>query len=256
MNTVYEFERLTLFEILGAGLLDGINPCALTTLVFLCSFLAYAGYARREVVVVGGLYSAGTFVAYFLLSLGTLQAVLVLSAYRTVNLLFSAAVIPLTFALALLSLRDAWILNRTGSGRDAALRLPDAVRARIHALIRERLRGGRLGAGAFLLGGFIALFEYLCSSQILVPTLAAVVKGRAGVERALQVRALACLLLYNLAFIAPMLGVFAATVAGVSSRRLSGVARAHVATVRLLLGILFLWFGVVLAVLFVKEWFP
>lgn len=256
MDPALALDRYDVAKVLAGGLLDGINPCAFTTLVFLCSFLAYAGYGRREVAVIGGLYTLGTFVAYFALSVGTAEVLVRLGSYRLFHLLFSGAVVPFTVFVAVLSFRDAWILTRTGSGRGTALQLPDAVKGRIHTLIRERLRGGRLGAGAFILGAFIALFEYACSGQVLVPTLATVVLKADPVSggMALKARALAYLVLYNLAFIAPMLAVFGVTLAGVASERLARLARAHLPTARVLLGILFLWFAVVLALLFVEAW--
>lgn len=257
MNALDLLERTTVAYVALSGLLDGVNPCAFTTLVFLCSFLAFAGHGRREVALIGGLFTLGTFTTYLLLSLGLFQALLTMTAYRAVHFAFSLLVIPFTFLLAVLSVRDALLLERTGRGRELVLQLPARVRARIHALIRERLSAGRLGGGAMLLGVFIALFESLCTGQVLIPTLASLALPPPGLRAsAVQVRALAYILIYNLAFIAPMLGVFGVTLAGLSSKRLSRLAKAHLPTARLLLGVLFFWFGVVLTLLFVKEWFP
>lgn len=45
--------RLTLLPVLAAGLLDGVNPCAFTTLIFLISALAVAGRSRTQVLQIG-----------------------------------------------------------------------------------------------------------------------------------------------------------------------------------------------------------
>ena len=44
---------LAVLPVLAGGLLDGINPCAFTTLIFLLSALALAGRGRREVLAIG-----------------------------------------------------------------------------------------------------------------------------------------------------------------------------------------------------------
>ena len=46
-------ERLAVLAVFGAGLLDGVNPCAFTTIIFLVTSLVFAGRKRREVLIVG-----------------------------------------------------------------------------------------------------------------------------------------------------------------------------------------------------------
>ena len=47
------FQRLTLFGVLAAGLIDGINPCAISTLIFLVSVLVIAGFKNSRLIAVG-----------------------------------------------------------------------------------------------------------------------------------------------------------------------------------------------------------
>jgi len=47
------FETFGPGMVAAAGLLDGVNPCAFTTIVFLLSMLAYLGKGRRDLAVVG-----------------------------------------------------------------------------------------------------------------------------------------------------------------------------------------------------------
>ena len=67
----------------AAGLLDGVNPCAFTTVVFLLSMLAHLGKTRRQLAVVGVGFTAAVFLTYFLLGLGLLGAIKTFSVIAT-----------------------------------------------------------------------------------------------------------------------------------------------------------------------------
>ena len=76
---------LALLPVLAAGLIDGINPCAFTTLIFLLASLALAGRGRREVLLIGALFSAAVFLTYFLIGLGFFAALRAASAVPLVS---------------------------------------------------------------------------------------------------------------------------------------------------------------------------
>ena len=67
------FKSFRILPILAAGLIDGINPCAFTTIIFLLSYLVYLGRKKREVLIAGAAFSAGVFMAYTALGLGLSQ---------------------------------------------------------------------------------------------------------------------------------------------------------------------------------------
>jgi len=83
------FQSFTIFAVALAGLIDGVNPCALTTLVFLISFLAYAGRQPRELWGIGLVFTAVTFLTYLGLGIGLFGALQSLAVYyhlaRVVN---------------------------------------------------------------------------------------------------------------------------------------------------------------------------
>ena len=55
------FSQITLWAIIGAGLADGVNPCAFAVIVFFVSFLAAYKYTKKEIVIVGSAYCAAAF---------------------------------------------------------------------------------------------------------------------------------------------------------------------------------------------------
>lgn len=252
-DKVAVFESYTLLQVALAGLLDGINPCAMSVAVFLVSFMTHSGRERRDVLRAGLAYAGSVFLAYFAITLGLFETLLQLSWYRALNAVVSWTAAGLAFTIGSLTLRDALRFRATGSGKDTFVRLPDSFQARIHDLVRRRLAGARLIAGAFLLGFGVSLFEFVCSGQTVFPTLALLLREPALPAVSLRWRAAGYLLLYNLAFIAPLLLVFLAAYTGIASHRLARWARDHFALSKVLLGVLFLWFGLVLVLLSLKD---
>ncbi|MGQ9555311.1 MAG: hypothetical protein ACUVWR_14520, partial [Anaerolineae bacterium] len=72
---VARYRSFGLFTIVAAGLIDGVNPCAFATLLFLISFLAITGRDRRQIIAVGAAFTIGVFGTYMLLGFGLYQVV-------------------------------------------------------------------------------------------------------------------------------------------------------------------------------------
>ncbi|HCU34501.1 MAG TPA: hypothetical protein DGT21_03365 [Armatimonadetes bacterium] len=68
------FRTFGVATIAVAGLVDGINPCALATLVFLISYLSLRQRSARDVLATGLLFAAGVFAAYLAIGIGALRA--------------------------------------------------------------------------------------------------------------------------------------------------------------------------------------
>ncbi len=63
----------------AAGLMDGVNPCALAVILLLIAFLYTVRRARQEIFALGSAYILAVYGAYFLIGLGLLQAVVLSS---------------------------------------------------------------------------------------------------------------------------------------------------------------------------------
>jgi hypothetical protein len=74
------FEKFTFIQITLAGLVDGINPCAIATMIFLISFLAVQKRRRAEVLLIGMTFTASVFLTYLLLGVGAFKALSLLNA--------------------------------------------------------------------------------------------------------------------------------------------------------------------------------
>lgn len=212
--------------VLAAGLLDGVNPCAFTTLIFLLAALAVAGRSRREILVLGLFFSLAVFVTYFLIGLGFFQALRAASSFPVVALVIRWVLFAVLIVFAALSVYD-WSRIRAGDTSGIVLQLPTAMKRRIHGSIRSRARSTALAGSALVLGVLVSVFELACTGQVYFPTLTYMTRVDANV------RSYLLLTLYNIGFILPLLAVFGLSYAGVSSQRITQVFQAHLGTVKL-----------------------
>ncbi len=231
----------SLLPVLAAGLLDGVNPCAFSTVVFLISSLALAGARGRRLAGIGLAFCAGVFAAYFAVGLGAFAALrsgligVGISRFLRWTL---AALLCLGAGASLLDARRA----ARGRSADMLLQLPLSAKRRIHDLVRGYRNGPAAAAGAFLLGSAVSVLELGCTGQVYLPTLVYLSRSRGALSD------YALLAAYNLAFIAPLLAVFVLASRGLASRAIGAFFTRRLWTVKAATAALFL----VLAVAMVR----
>ena len=235
---VRRFSAFGTLAVAGAGLLDGINPCAFATIVFFISYLYLVGRSRKEMLAAGGAFATAVFVTYLLLGVGLLKFLSFLNEFSFIaKCVYLLAAIG-TFTLAFLSLYDA-IKAKQGKVKEITLQLPKAFKQRIHRVIREQTRTSSVIIGALVIGFAISALELVCTGQVYLPTITFVM----GVE-GMRANALAYLVLYNLMFITPLLVVFGLVYWGTTSMQLGGVLQRHLMPVKVGTGVLLLGLGV------------
>ena len=62
--------RLKIMTVIVAGLIDGINPCVFSTLIFFMSLLAVSKIKGKRLFIIGIAYCAACFLTYLLLGFG------------------------------------------------------------------------------------------------------------------------------------------------------------------------------------------
>jgi len=200
--------------LLAAGLIDGVNPCAFATIVFLISSLLAGGKGGREnLFLIGLAFCSSVYLTYFLIGLGLFQ-VFRLSFMRlwlgnTLNWLLIFALVIMAF----ISFRDAWIFRLTGRPNDIILKLPGRINRLMHGIIRSNLPRKYYFAGGFFLGCVVAVLESVCTGQLYVPALAFLAR-----TSPMRTSAIAGLALYNAMFILPLVAVFVLAWHGVGQR--------------------------------------
>lgn len=200
-NNQRHLPTLSIVSVFSAGLADGINPCAFSTLLFLMSYLSLAKKSKKQTLVIGAVYTSTVFVSYFALGLGLFASLRALSRFSELVSIMRTVLAILIGFLAIANIIDG-IADLQGRRKDLALVLPKALRQRIHTTIRRQRNLGFLLGGTALTALMVSLFELACTGQVYLPVIAWMVKkGESS-------RSLGLLALYNFGFILPLAVLF------------------------------------------------
>ncbi len=231
------FKNMGVFTILLAGLIDGVNPCAFATIIFLIAFLSTVGKKEEETLLIGTTYSAVVFLVYFLIGLGLIKFVSILKITNIIGKTILGIVAVLSISFGILSFYDYIKLKRNEVG-EVKLQLPRFIKKKIHSVIREKMGKKNLFIAAVVSGFFISLSEFICTGQIYLPTLIFVSR-----VPELRIRAILYLIIYNIAFIIPLVIVFVATYKGMRSSAINKFWRNKVKFVKLATSFFFVFLG-------------
>ena len=242
------FASFGVLTVLGAGLIDGLNPCAFATLVFFVSYLAFTGRRGRDVLFVGVSFTLGVFLTYLLVGVGLLKVVQSLNFFSSLGRWVYLLTALLCVVLAILTFRDFGRAQK-GQPSDMTLRLPMNLRRRINKVIRESSQMRAFVLVAFFTGFVVSLLELACTGQVYLPTIIYVMS-----QPELAAQAFLYLLLYCLMFILPLVVVFVLSYFGTSSEQLGQFVNRHTSTIKFATGLLFiglaLWMSWTVAPLF------
>ena len=247
-DLIERFNSWGVLAILGAGLVDGLNPCAFATLIFFISYLTFTERRGRDILLVGTAFAVGVFLTYFLVGLGVLTAIQSLEFFPLLGRWVYLITALLCAALAIFTFRD-FFRARQGRASEMTLKLPDGLRKRINQVIRENARVEAFVAVALVTGFVVSLLELACTGQVYFPTIAYVTT-----VPELASRAVFYLLLYCLMFIIPLVVVFLLSYFGTTSEQLGLFLVRHIVTIKILTALVFvglaLWMTWTLAPLF------
>ena len=229
-------EKATWWTIFCAGGADGINPCAFATVIFLISYLLYLRRGRCYVMAVGLCFCAGVFASYFLIGIGASFILKYIHRWGWVRLALYLGFALFGIVLAALHVRDAIRYRRSGRIQDMQMGLGSEKHRKIHEKIRNwtRKSGWMAFPAAVGLGMVISALELVCTGQIYLPVIIAI--NTSGIN----LRAVLLLLLYNVAFVLPLLAVTGLAFFGVGAEFLARKARDHIFATKLLMAALFL----------------
>jgi cytochrome c biogenesis protein CcdA/glutaredoxin len=247
-SLVDRFMSFGVLTVLGAGLIDGLNPCAFATLVFFISYLTFTGRRGRDVLFVGISFALGVFLTYLLVGVGLLKVIQSLSFFTALGRWVYLLTAVLCAVLAVLTFRDFFEARR-GNVSEMTLKLPISLRRRINAVIREGAQVHAFVAMAFVTGFVVSLIELACTGQVYLPTIVYVMS-----RPELAAEAFLYLVLYCLMFIVPLVVVFILSYFGTTSEQFGSFINRHTSTIKFITGLVFvgltLWMTWALAPLF------
>jgi cytochrome c biogenesis protein CcdA len=213
-----------LITVVVSGLLDGINPCAFTVLIFMIGILfatiTNEKGSKLNVLLIGSVYIAAVFLAYTVIGL-SLYKIVELTEFTT--LIARAGAIIMIF-LGLLTIKDYFFRN------SFSLRIPLMGQIAIY----EQMRKLTFSA-VFVAGLMVGVFELPCTGGIYLGIIGLLANQSTFFE------GLGYIIIYNLAFVFPLFLILALSISG-KVRRFS-LEKAGYRGLKLLSGLIFISLG-------------
>lgn len=216
--------QLTIPLVIVAGLVDGINPCAFSVLVFLLVSIMAIG-SKRRVLEVGIVYIGAVFTFYFLSGLG-LFALVQISGFSRIFALIAATV---AFVAGAIMIKDAL----TG-GSGSWLVIPESKKDTITRYAKEATL-----PAAFVLGILVGMFELPCTGGIYLAIISLIS------QKMTMMAGLPLLVLYNILFVLPLIIILAIVYFGLPPERIESWRTENRVIVRLGMGCLMIAIGIV-----------
>ncbi len=185
-------------KVLLTGLVNGLNPCSASLLLFLLSLFAVSGLSVKRV---GFSYLAGRFLSYLLAGVGIFSVGTYINErlMGTVTVIVSAVFLVLAVILGGLNLLD-YIHVKRQEYEKVILQLPKPLKHWNYNKIKivRNISLKWLMPAVFILGFVISAGEFFCTGQIYAAVILSMIK-----EKMYYLKALILLLLYVTAMCAP-----------------------------------------------------
>lgn len=186
---------VTLPLIITTGLLDSLNPCAISLLLLYIALLYSMKKSHKTVMVFGLFYIASVYVTYFLIGLGLLKVIDFFGFPHIIS--YVGAAIAITFGL--LNIKEYFFPNRGFN-----IRIPLNIRAQVSDWAHKATI-----PAAIVLGALIGIHEFPCSGAVYVTIITYLNRSGTFLQGA------GYLAIYNLMFVLPLLAIY-----GLASNRL------------------------------------
>jgi cytochrome c biogenesis protein CcdA len=216
---------LSLLTVIGAALVDSINPCAIAVLLILLGALLAAG-DRKKALKSGLAFTVSIYIVYFLFGLGLFSAI----QFSGLSYWFYRAVGFLAIIIGLFNVKDYFWYGKGGF----VMEIPRGWRP----AVKKLLGSVTSPTGAFLMGFLVCLFELPCTGGPYIFILGLLA------ERATMAAAIPILLLYNIFFVLPLVIITLAMYFGLTSvERTSDWKDRNIRRLHLVAGIIMLALG-------------
>lgn len=238
------YSGFTFSAVVVAGLIDGFNPCAFSTLVFFMSLLSVAKVRNRALLLLGISFCLASFLTYLALGFGLFRVLHLFSGFTMLRSAIEWGMAVVLLVLAFLSFRDAIRFRKNACAADITLQLSTGMKKRIHDVMRRGLGKTSVVAGGLMIGTVVTVIESVCTGQVYVPTLVLILKDSTFSEP----RAWMLLLIYNALFVMPLVIIFLAVYFGLKTETLLAWSRRNVVVSKTMLGLLFILMALLIAV--------
>ena len=244
--------------LIGAAVVDSINPCAFGVLFFILGYLAKVSKSRTKVLLDGLAYAAGVFTTYFILGLliffalqGVESALGGESTAETVQEKIQGTGIPTYFYQAIgviiliagaIEIKDYFAYGK-GLTLSIMPRHVKIIKNNADKLAKISHKSKFYGViFSFLMGVLVALVELPCTGFVYLGILAIL----ASTSQGLTPEIVGALTVYNLIFIAPLIIITLIVFKGAKIKGLQKWKNDHKKLMRLMTGIVLILLGLLI----------
>jgi len=212
--------------LIGAAIIDSINPCAFGVLIFLLAYLIKTRKKKEKLLIHGLTYIFAVFLTYLLAGILLLP---VIGSLGSTSVFFYGVIGVLTIIFGLLELKDVFWY---GQGPSLSLLPGASKRIKMYA---KHISGSL--ASSFFLGVFVALVELPCTGAVYLAILSLFTL------HGVQANTVAWLVLYNLIFVLPLVVILFGFYSGIKAETFERWRKGNRKMMRLAIGLLLLLLG-------------
>ncbi len=238
------FEGFKAASVFLAGLVNGINPCSMSMLLF---FLSLLTVKKAKILKIALSFITGKFLACILL--GTiLFRFLSLFNFSLLSILTKVLLAVVLLFLIVMSIQDYFAAKAERYNR-IFLQLPARLRKINHSIIKKASDFSKVKLILFIsffLGMILSLGEFLCTGQIYLATIITIFQTNPK----LSVQALLYLIIYNLGVILPLILLTFIIHKGKELFEVSEAIRERLHIIKLINAIIFFVFGIIMFLFF------
>ncbi|MDD5417789.1 MAG: cytochrome c biogenesis CcdA family protein [Candidatus Nanoarchaeia archaeon] len=216
--------QVTLPLIIGAGLVDGINPCAFAVMIFFVSYLISMAGNRKKIIKAGIAYITSVYITYLLAGLGLLSVI----QFSGVSGIVYQIAAFVAIIVGIINIKDYFWY-----GKGITFKIPESRKPTIQSLTAK----ANIPA-AVVLGFLVAMFELPCTGGVYFAVLAMLANV------ATLSFAIPALLLYNFMFVLPLAFLLILLLKGMSAEKLEDWRTKRRNWMKLATGILLVVLGV------------
>jgi len=226
-SSLERLKALSFFTVIGAAVVDSINPCAIAVLLILLGALMASGDKKRALKA-GFAFTISIYIVYFLFGMGLFSALQITG----LSYWFYKIVGVLAIAIGLANIKDYFWYGRGGF----VMEIPRKWRP----ALKNMLGKVTTPIGAFSMGFLVCLFELPCTGGPYIFILGLLA------ERTTQMLAIPILLLYNVFFVLPLVIITLLLYSGFTSvERTSEWKERNIRRLHLVAGSIMLALGVI-----------
>jgi cytochrome c biogenesis protein CcdA len=190
-------EKLTIPGIIIAGLIDGINPCAISILLVFYSFLMMTEN-KKKILALSTMFITGIFFANFLFGIGIKLFYNLFAGNEIIMYILYGIASFLCLCTIIVNTIDIINTNKL----EPKNQLPDKIKYKITNILKNSIFS-KFSIFVTLIAGFIiGGIELACTGQIYFPTITYMIQ-----TSGFGLRSICLLIIYNIMFIVPLVTI-------------------------------------------------